>query len=995
MNKLKHILLFLLMLGLGVAQAWAQSTITGTVKDTDGEMLIGATVAIKGTQKGTQTDVDGKFSLEIPVGATNILVSYAGHVTQDIEIGNRSTIDVVLSLTETEEVVVVGYGSQLKKNFVGAAAIVDAEAMEKLPVLTINQAMQGQAAGVQVISSSGMPGGGISVRVRGQTSLSAGNNPLYIIDGVPMVNGSLGQVGFGGQNTSSLAGLNPDDIESMQVLKDASATAIYGARAANGVIVITTKRGKAGKPVISFTMNRSWGKETNRITMLNSSQYRNLINEAKENDGVSITPIDTTINTDWLNEVFRVADIADYQANISGGEGKTRYFASFSHRDEKAIIIGSQFNRYTFRANVTNEASSRISFGTNIAASYDLNNRVNGDNNIYGVLSTAILCPPNVPVYTKDGEYGTWQFANPVATALEPRYANTNLKFTGSAWFKYKLLKGKTEGEGLSLRTDASTDYNGYIEDHFEPSTTTQGRPKGYGVYTSRTIIRWVVEPVMTYSKVSDNYNIDAVVGMTLQKTTDQQANATASVFPEDFKNLTYMRSASIKDGAFSTIDFRTLKSYFGRVNYTLKERYTLSLSGRADGSSAFGPNRRYGFFWAAAAGWVISDEAFFEPLRDKINLLKLRTSYGLVGNDQIGNNIWQRAWGVAAYLGNPALTTVRRGNDDLSWESSHKFDIGVEASFYNNRLNVNLGFFNTNTSDLLFAKQLPSTTGFVNQAFNIGKSNNRGLELEVRGTIIDKSAIQKGGFKWDINVNMAYASNKVVSLVDNNPIFSGFSSAILIGQPFNAFYALKSLGVDPETGLMMYEDVNGDGIYSQNDFQYLGSAFAPLYGGITNTFSWKFITLDMFWQLNYGNEIYNNNWEFIQTMGTDAWNQDASVLNRWRQAGDKTSLPRAGYRSAASINNNLSSSRFVMDGSFSRLKNLALSFNVPKNVAQKMKMQSARFTVSGQNIWTITKYKGFDPEVSSFGEDNTSAGTDFLTLPQLQMFTLGVNASF
>ncbi|TAE90871.1 MAG: SusC/RagA family TonB-linked outer membrane protein, partial [Runella slithyformis] len=587
--------------------------------------------------------------------------------------------------------------------------------------------------------------------------------------------------------------------------------------------------------------------------------------------------------------------------------------------------------------------------------------------------------PPNVPVFTKDGEYGAWQFANPVATALEPRYANTNLKFTGNMNFAYRLFKGKKKNEDLKLMLDLSTDYNGYIEDHYEPPTTTQGIPSGVGVYTSRNILRYVVEPYLIYKGSFDEDNtFNLVAGMTFQKTTDQSSFTVGEVFPTAFNSLTYVASAAQVNSGSSNIDRRGFQSYFGRFSYSFKEKYNVDVSGRADGSGAFGPDRRYGMFWSVGAGWIISDEAFFEDLSETVNLLKLRASYGLVGNDQIGNNIWQKSWGVTDYNGMPASNVARIGNPALSWESSNKFDVGVEAAFFQDKVSVNLGFYNTNTTGLLFAKQFPSSTGFFSQTYNIGKSNNRGVELEVRGSPINRSTT--GGLKWDVNVNLAYSTNEVVELVDEEPIISGFGSAVLIGRPFNSFYALKSTGVDPATGNMMYEDVNGDGIFNQEDYQFLGAGFTPFYGGITNTLSWKNLSLDMFWQVNIGNEIYNSNWEFIQSMGSAVWNQDASTLNRWRQAGDVTDVPRAGIGSAEAVQNNLRSSRFVLDGSFGRLKNLALSYTVPKDLLKKAKIESLRLTLSGQNLWTITRYAGFDPEVSTFGESNSAAGTDFLT---------------
>ncbi|MEM7298230.1 MAG: SusC/RagA family TonB-linked outer membrane protein [Bacteroidota bacterium] len=676
----------------------AQRTVSGKITDDEGESLPGVNVLIKGTTTGTQTDLDGNYRLSVEDGAV-LVFSYVGFETQEIEVGARSTIDVTLGgAVELQEVVVVGYGTTLKSEFTGSSVSVNSETLEKLPVISADQALQGLAAGVQVTASSGSPGGGVNVRVRGQTSISASNNPLYVIDGVPVVSGNLQQNGFGGQSGNALAGLNPNDIESIEVLKDASSTAIYGARAANGVVLITTKRGKTGTTKVDIGYMRGFGNPTNIIDVLNADEWELIMNEARINDGLA--PIDydnaanANVDTDWLDAVFRTADIHQYNVSISGGDDKTRYFISGSYRDEEGTMGtdagGSGYKRGTARLNLDHTASDRFSLGTSIGISADQNQRIQNDNNIFGVLSTALLTAPNIPIFVLDPETGEPTsefsneppFANPVRSLTVPRFNNNTRKVIGNFYFNYEFM------EGVSFRTDASIDWTQLVEDHYIPASTFQGSPDGIGRFNTNEFTTTVIEPTIRINKaIGSNHNINAVVGSTFQNRSNFRNSVTGQGFSRE--SLTYITSAAnITAGSSLRRDY-TFQSVFGRVGYSYDGKYLATATVRRDGSSRFGPNNRYGIFWAFSAGWNFSDESFMSGL-DWLELGKLRASYGKTGNDRIGEFTFLGTWtGGANYLDQPASAPNRIANNDLKWEETTTFDAGLELALFKNRLNM------------------------------------------------------------------------------------------------------------------------------------------------------------------------------------------------------------------------------------------------------------------------------------------------------------------
>jgi len=993
---MRKFLLFKSFLGLmllSTTVVFAQErVISGKVSSSDdGTALPGVNVVLKGTSSGTSTDATGAFSLSVPASGGVIMISFIGYKSQEVEIGARTVIDVQLQndQTQLEEVVVTGYGSTLRKEFSGVTATVTAKDIEKLPITSASQALQGQAAGVIVTQNSGAPGGGISVRVRGQTSISALNDPLYVIDGVPVVASDFTQSAMGGQVGNALAGLNPQDIQSMEVLKDAASAAIYGSRAANGVVLITTKRGTSGAAKINFSAWTGWGNPTKTLDPLTAQEFVDVRNEARVNSGLAQQTNaqlgwDGVTNTNWVKEVFRTSRISEYQLNISGGDEKTKYYVSGSWRDEEGVLLGSKYERGTLRVNLDHKASKLFSFGTSLSISADLNKRINNDNNIYGVYSAALLTPSTKAIRDENGNYidalpsfGT----NAVRDATLPRQDNRTIKAIGNFYTNFHIING------LDFRTDFSYDYNALSEDGYNPASTAQGRPTGgNGEFSYRQIGTYIVEPTLRYAKtINENHSLNAVAGLTFQNRTQIDNDVNGVTFARE--TLTYLNSAAtINAGGSARTDYR-FNSVFGRVNYAFKEKYIASATYRRDGSSRFGPSNKFGNFYAVSAGWNFSEEDFMKSM-DWLSLGKLRASYGSVGNDGVTNFPWQANWNAANYLDRAAVDAGTIANSDLKWETTATLDVGIELALFNNRVNLNFGYFDRQTKDLLYNTPVPLTSGFTGVFKNIGDMSNKGFEIELSGVIVNSPS----GFKWRANANGTFLQNKLTKLVGDKPILQGFGSAIIVGQPLNTFYGLKFQGVDPATGTSIFQDVNGDGkVNTVDDSQVLGKASPDFIGGFTNTFSFKGFTLDVFFNFVQGINLYNSTQTFTM-VPSNGFGMTTEMRRRWRNPGDITDVPKA--LNAAGLNAAVNS-RWVQSGDYLRLKNVTLAYDFPSALVSKIKLRSARLYVTGQNLLTFTKYQGADPEISAFANTSTAAGTDFLTQPQTKMYLVGINIGF
>lgn len=976
----------------------------------DGQPLPGVNVLVKGTTNGVSTDANGNYSLTIPNGSVTLLLTSIGSVSQEVAVGNRTVINVQLveALNELSQVVVTGYNTTQRKDITGSITSVSPEKFKNIPVASFDQALQGQAAGVQVTQSSGTPGGGINVRVRGSTSISASNRPLFVVDGVPVEDGSLTNREFGGQQDNAFALFNANDIESIDVLKDASAKAIYGSRAANGVVLITTKKGRSGqKTTFSADVQRGVIDMVRKPSLLNASELLDLQREAVTNAGMDpdkqglVKGVTDGVNTDWVGATTRRAIYEQYQLSTQGGNDKTQFYLSGSYRNEEGVQLNNEFGRYTAQFKFDHKATSQLSFGTNITLSRAKNKRVKGDNFLDGVYSGAIKSLPYYSPYDESGRlyapgddnYAGFPNFNPVGQAVLPRFETYTAKLLGGLYADYEFIPN------LRFRSKISIDYNNITEDNFEPSTTAIGGfltsvgGQGYGDFSNSTLTTLINTNTLNYNfRLAAKHKISAMAGFEVLQRQERSGNLQGRLFPSD--DFTYITSAGIVDQGTSYRVNSGLISTFGEVRYDYDEKYLATLTARYDGSSRFGQDKQFGLFPSASLAWRISSEPFMQRFRF-LSDLKLRSSFGFTGNERIGNFQFLGTWSSVTYSGSTGVGPSTLTNPQLQWERTREANVGLDASFFSGRLNVTVDAYSNLTDKLLFAQPIPQTTGFNTVQGNIGKVSNRGIELTISTINIDR-----GGVRWSTDLNLSRNDNKVVELVSNEPIFRGYTAngvsntnVILPGQPLGTFWGLKFLGVDPATGDAIYDDKNGDGRITPADGQVIGNAQPKLFGGFTNRVTWKGFELSGFFQFSYGNSILNLTNQTLLNSGADLQNnQSRKALDRWKKEGDITSVPKYVFQNTY---NNYLSSRYLEDGSYVRLKNVSLGYSLPKKWISRYKLANIRVYVSGTNLWTLTRYSGPDPEVSTLDGSTVSQGIDFFTFPQVRTVIAGLSVNF
>ncbi len=1004
-----YLWLFLLLLP---APLLAQSLrITGRVtSETDGQPIPGVNIVAKGTTLGVSTDASGNYNIAVPGPNTVLLFSSIGIVSQEVNVGNRTVVNVAMkeSINELAQVVVTGYTTTQRKDITGSVVSISPDKFKDIPVTSFDQALQGQAAGVQVTQSSGTPGGGITVRVRGSTSISASNRPLFIVDGVPVEDAGLTGRSFGGQNDNAFALFNPNDIASIEVLKDASAKAIYGSRAANGVVLISTKRGKAGKTTFTLDVQRGLTDIIKRPDLLNATELlslqREAVTNAKQNpDKFGLIPgVTDGINTDWVDAVLRKGVYQQYQLSTQGGNEKTTFYLSGSFRDEQGVQLNSGFTRYTGQFRIDQKATAKLSFGANITGSYAKNKRVKGDNFLDGVYSGAIRSLPFYSPYNEQGKlygpaddnYAGFPNFNPVGQAVLPRFVSFTAKFLGGVYAEYEIIPN------LRFRSKANVDYNNITEDNFEPSTTAIGGflqgvgGRGYGDFSNTTLATLLSTNTLSYNfRLTDKHQFSTLAGFEILSRNERGGNVQGRVFPSD--DFTYITSAGIVDQGSSYKLNSGLISTFGEIKYNYEDKYLLGVTARYDGSSRFGQQKQYGIFPSASAAWRISAEPFMQRF-DFLSDLKLRGSYGFTGNERIGDFQFLGTWASVTYSGATGVGPAALANPLLQWERTREANIGLDASFLNGRFSLIVDAYDNLTDKLLFAQPLPLTTGFGSVQGNIGKVSNRGVEL----TISSVNVNVPNGVRWTTDLNLSHNQNKVVELVSDQPVFRGYTAngvsrtnVILAGQPLGTFWGLKFLGVDPATGNAIYDDKNGDGRISPDDGQVIGNAQPKLIGGFTNRVSWKGIDLSILMQGSYGNSVLNFTNSTLLNAGANLENnQSRLALNRWRKEGDITNVPKYELNNTF---NNFHSSRYLEDGSFVRIKNVSLGYNLPKKWVTRYGVGNVRLYASATNLYTLTRYSGPDPEVSTLDGSTTAQGIDFFTFPQVKTVFGGLTIGF
>jgi TonB-linked SusC/RagA family outer membrane protein len=996
----------------------AVEKLQGKVLNEKGEPIPGATIQIKGTQRGTATNEAGTFTLtDVPDNAV-LIISALGFKTKTITAtGNPLTITLESGTEALGEVIVVGYGQVKKTDLTGSVTTVSVNEIKKVAVTSLDQALQGRAAGVQVTQNSGAPGGTTTIRIRGGNSIQGDNEPLYVIDGIPFKNDGAAS----GSSFNVLSTLNPADIESMTVLKDASSTAIYGSRGSNGVVIITTKRGKAGKSVINFDTYYGIQNVRRKYPVLNAGEYARFVNEANTNDGLAPVYTDAQITafgkgTDWQDEIFRQAPTATYQLSISGGDDKTQYAISAGYFTQKGVVENSDFNRYSFRINLDRKLTNKIKIGNSLSVNRTLNNQSLTDGSLGSaglVTMAALQFPPLLPVYNKDGSYLITDPAlnftadNPAALAKESKNRNTAYRIFGNVFAEYQII------DGLSLKVLAGIDGILQKQDSYLPRSVSSGLAQGGAgsIYNAQSIT-WLNENLLTYSKTFNKiHNLNFLLGYTQQANRTENSTAAARSFVNDNLGTGNLGAGAVAVTPGSGIGTWGLVSYLGRINYGYRDKYLFTTSFRADGSSRFGANKRFGYFPSAAIAWRVSEEPFMKPLK-AVNDLKLRITYGSTGNqDGIGNYPAYSLLSTQNYVfGNTVTTGIgpsQIANPDLSWETTTQSDFGLDIALFNSRINITTDIYLKRTKDLLLNVTIPGASGYTSAIKNLGKVENKGIELSISTKNID------GAFQWNTDFNIVSNRNKVLNIGGAPQIFAGEvaniaqnvnSGIIRVGQPLGSFYGYVTNGIyqsaaeltaltdasAKKVGDRKYRDLNGDKKIDDNDRTIIGRAQPSFLGGISNTFSYKGVDLTIFFQGVSGNKILNaNRFELEYLNGTT--NQDRDMLNRWTPTHTNTDIPRAATTRPA----NRISTRQIEDGSYLRLKNVQLAYNLPSVALKNLHVQSVRLYVTAQNFATWTKYSGYDPEVNRFGQDSRSQGFDYASYPAAKTLLFGLNVNF
>lgn len=984
-------------------------TITGTVTNDSGQGLSGVSINVKGlTSRGVQTNEQGNFSLSVPVNAT-LIISYLGYQRQELPLGGRTTL--VITLTEEDaaldEVVVVGYGTQRKSDLTGSVSSVSSNEISAFPLAGTAQALQGRAPGVAVSSINGEPGRAPRVRIRGGTSINASSDPLYVVDG------------FAGSVPPP-----PEDVESVEVLKDASATAIYGSRGANGVIMITTKKGRSGKPVVDFNNSFSIQEIGKRLELLNGEEFASYINDIYINSGNTDVPYPNPasygVGTDWQDLIFRSGGLANNQLAISGGNDGVRYYTSLNHYGQKGTVINSDFRRFSGTSNLDISVSDRVKLGTRLFFNRNTLSGVrtqetSSGTSGAGVISGALRFEPVQGVYDADGNYTLKQVGdphdNPVAVAQERENEVITDLFQGNAFGEIALLKE------LKFRSTLGVQISNQRQGNYVSKQLVEGRNfGGVGSIIAHKNTNIINENFLNYNKTFyEDHTLDAMAGYSYQTSRNENWTANNRNFISDGFSFWNLGAGSNYQNAASNLEDWILSSFYGRLNYNFKGKYLLTVTGRYDGSSRFGINNKWAFFPSGALAWNVAEEPFMQDVR-AISNLKIRTSYGETGNTEIGS--YQA---LARY--SPTLSTIdgapvnavrptNVANPNLTWETTKQTDVGLDVGFFQGRVNLAVDYYYKKTVDLLYQVPLPLYSGFTTSLQNIGSVENKGWEFALQTVNLN------GELKWSSDFNITFNRNKILTLpggdIRYNTIpghmLSTESQILREGEVVGAFYGwifdgLYQQGDDfsaepnKQPGNVKYRDIFGrdesnnltegpNGVVNADDRTIIGNPHPDFIYGFNNDFRYKNFDLNIFFQGSYGNDMLNITRMELDWMAGKG-NATKDALNRWTPENTNTNVPLAN-----AANNPEVSSRWVEDGSYLRLKNIALGYNFSEFLIGKLQVSRMRVFVSAQNALTFTKYTGFDPEVS-FQDSNRNIGLDYMGYPNVKSFTFGINVGF
>lgn len=999
----------------------AQTTVSGTVSDKNGP-IPGANVLVKGTTTGTQTDFDGNYSLDDISEDAVLVFSYVGFDKQEIIVDGKSTINVTLKedIEALSEVVVIGYGSQKKSDLTGAVSTIKSESIQEMPVTNLEQALAGKASGVNVSSNSGRPGGNTNVRIRGSSSINASNDPLYVVDGV---------IGAGPINY-----LNPNEIESMEVLKDASATAIYGARGSNGVVIVTTKRGGESEGSVAYSSYTSMGTLTRKLDVLNSSEFLqtelNSYNNAQKYDpsgweqGKYKDPLsfrenrilfdengDPLYNTDWQKEATRTAITQNHNLSFTGGDKKRSYGLFLNYADQEGIMLESYLKRYSARYVMDNEVKDWLKVGGGITFNHVEENRVDGGTGGLTPLRMMLETLAIIPVKYPDGDYGT----NADYPNMEGGENPVNLLRNRGSLFKTQTVLGNVYAninlaEGLELRSTIGANIVNE-QNNFYSGRSLRNLSADYegeaSVSTTRTNY-WQFENYLTYKKeFNENHSIGALAGIGWQQYDYFNSFAGARGFSDDFYQYNNLGVGAKPLTPRSDTYKWAMNSYFGRLNYNFMGKYLFTVTGRLDGSSRFGSDKKRAFFPSGAFAWKVSEEDFLKD-NSVINNLKFRTSYGETGNTEIG--VYQS---LASLSSSTAILSRQRApgvgigtlaNPDLKWEKTAQFDVGLELGMFKNRIVIDTDFYYKKTTDMLLSAPVPTSSGYSSIYKNVGSMENKGLEIA-----LDTRNISTEDFNWNTTFNISLNKNKILELGEADddifpgPYFLAQTNVLRVGEPVGSFYGLireGTWGSDEATeaakygllpGDIKHKDVNDDGEINAADRVILGDGYPTVFGSFINTFKYKNFDLTLDLQFSYGNDILN----LSRHSGEDRTGQANSyntVLNGWTLENQNTDI--AQNRPPESYYTTTVDSHMVEDGSFIRGRNLILGYNFNRDTLDKIGLKQLRIYASLQNFFLITDYSGYDPEVSTYG-NAFAQGITFFDYPKPRTITLGLNLNF
>jgi len=1023
----------------------AQVKVSGIVSDDKGLSIPGANISVVGSKMSSSTDFDGKYTIDVPANSS-ISVSFIGYVTQTLNVKNGGTINVVLKLSaeDLREVLVnVGYRSQKRKDVTGAISSVTAKDFADSPQISMDQMLQGRAAGVQVTNNSGQPGASASVRIRGISSLSGTNEPLYIIDGIPVsgdatnqatggniVSGYLG-ANTGNVSTSPLSLINPNDIETYDILKDASATAIYGSRAANGVIIVTTKRGKKGTGKFAYDSFLSIQNVTSLLDTMSLSQYAVQQNALAEYYGVGprdefAVPSVLGAGTNWQDEIYKTAIMENHQLSFSGSKDGTSYYISGGYADQQGIVVGSAFKRYTFKTNVDSKVKNWLSVGVSIGAGITNEDiTINGSSN--GIISTSILSTPDVAVRNLDGSYagppedaslGVW--INPVASALMNTNNLIKKNFSGNFYSIFKLAKG------LEYRFDfgGSTDISNF--EGFQPTYAWGSAVRDINQLQERsnTSYNLNIKNVLTYKFSTGVHNFNFLAG---QEAYDSHwfgnSQSVSGLLSNDVHSINLGDQDTLVASEYKGSS--GLYSFFGTFNYDFNSRYTLQATMRADGSSNFGPGKRWGYFPSIAGTWNLSNEKFMKSTKEYIDNIKFRIGYGETGNQNIGGGAYlSNIRSIKSAMGN-FFTADNIANPDLTWETGEQTNLGLEFTMFNSKLSANFDVYRKQTAGFLFTLPLPYyVTGLESYQgglgaprVNLGSLRNQGFEMALG---YDNKF--SNNFSWTSKVTFFMNRNELLSLQDNfdltkdvmlNDYTNKAVTKTVVGQPIGQFYGYETVGiirtneqlanapipftgnkaVKSQLGDVEYVDQNKDGLIDEKDLTFIGSPQPKFNYGFNNTFKYKNIDLGVMLQGSYGNKVMN----LTRRAGTKNQrlyeNQLAEAVDFWTPENTDAKYPRPD--GADGHPNIAISDRYVEDGSYLRIQQVTLGYGLPSDILSKAGLSKLRFYLGVQNLYTFTKYTGYDPEVGSYNQDELLSGIDSGRYPTNRSFTFGMNIEF